>query len=130
MCLFGFWLRKLTFIVFRPFIRWTDDETYFGRSVTNEIHLFSRMHLDAGILSNTFAARVPKTSEVVRRIQLKDVNNIEFAPGAYPFKVAAYVPEKKGSPAFVRIYSLPPPAAPVEIKQLANKSFFKVIVTI
>lgn len=94
-----------------PFIRWTDDETYFGRVVTNEIHLFS--------------PRVAKPSEVARRIQLKDVNNIEFAPGAFPFKIAAYVPEKKGSPAFVRIYSLPPPAAPVDIKQLTNKSFFK-----
>ena len=27
----------------RPTIKWSDDEAYFGRTVTNEVHLFSRM---------------------------------------------------------------------------------------
>jgi len=41
-----------------PTVKWSDDEAYFGRTVTNEIHLFSPKI---------------KPTEVIRRIQLKDV---------------------------------------------------------
>jgi len=95
-----------------PSLAWTKDETYFAKAVKNEVHFF--------------AARSARPAEIVRRIQLANVANIQFSPAANaPYYLAVFVPEHKSEPGSVRIYSIPPSQGPESIRATASKSFFR-----
>lgn len=86
-----------------PSLRWSDDEVICGRMVSNEVQFY------AG-----------KIGQVVRTIKLPSVASFAVSPGPAPYKIATFVPEVKGQPAFVRIYKYPETQTHV-----AHKSFFK-----
>jgi len=75
-----------------PPIRWTDDEVICGRLVSNEVHFYA-----GGTLSGP----------PIRILKLAGITMFSFAPGPAPYKIAAFVPEKKNAPASVRVYEYP-----------------------
>ncbi|BFG15892.1 hypothetical protein CerSpe_021660 [Prunus speciosa] len=89
-----------------PSIRFSSDEAVACRLATNEIQF-----LDAGDFSKPF----------IYRLRVPGVAAFELskAPGSH---VAAYVPESKGIPASVQIFSC---AKAVQIQPLARRSFFR-----
>ena len=91
--------------------QFTDREDHCVRPTSAELQVFCPSDFRAG---------------AVGRLRVENVQSFSLGPGGQP-SIAAFFPEKKGMPAFVRIYSLAsllkqgePPAAPV-----AQKSFFK-----
>ncbi|KXN74545.1 eIF2A-domain-containing protein, partial [Conidiobolus coronatus NRRL 28638] len=99
--------KKIEFIQKNPSgwkIQWDNDEQYLSRMVTNEVQLFS---------TSTFS-----TTPAHRMIH-QGLTSYSLSPGKN-LAIAIFVGEKKGAPAYVRIYSTP------NFKQpLASKSFYK-----
>lgn len=89
-----------------PSIRFSSDEAVVCRLATNEIQF-----LDAGDFSKPF----------IYRLRVPGVAAFELskAPGSH---VAAFVPESKGIPASVQIFSC---AKAVQSQSLARRSFFR-----
>ncbi|ORX59490.1 translation initiation factor eIF-2A [Hesseltinella vesiculosa] len=85
-------------------VQWTDDEKYCARLVTGEVQFWESRNVGKSVWS---------------RLQLEGVNFFSLSPGKNP-AVAVFIPERKGSPAIVRLYSIPSFASPV-----SNKTFFK-----
>jgi translation initiation factor 2A len=85
-------------------VQWTEDEAYFARAVTNEVHVYATVNLSKG----TFT-----------KLRWEGLVNISVSPGKSP-AVAVFRPEKNGAPAIVRVYSLTNFNHP-----LAQKTFFK-----
>ena len=54
------------------------------------------------------------------RLQLQGLGQFELSPGSAPYKVAVFVPEIKGAPAFVRIFLYGSWQSPI-----SNKAFYK-----
>ncbi|XP_045601720.1 eukaryotic translation initiation factor 2A [Procambarus clarkii] len=88
--------------------QWTNDETVFARSVTNEVHFYK-----ADDLQN-----------IVEKKILQKVRSFSISPSTATHYVTFFVPSIKGAPAYVHLYRYP------NFKEasnaLANKSFFKV----
>ncbi|BBN70160.1 Eukaryotic translation initiation factor eIF2A family protein [Prunus dulcis] len=93
-------------LVILPSIRFSSDEAVACRLATNEIQF-----LDAGDFSKPF----------IYRLRVPGVAAFELskAPGSH---VAAFVPESKGIPASVQIFSC---AKAVQSQPLARRSFFR-----
>ncbi|RIA90600.1 eukaryotic translation initiation factor eIF2A-domain-containing protein [Glomus cerebriforme] len=85
-------------------VQWTEDEMFFGRMVTGEVHFYDSKRLDKGIYS---------------KLRLENIGDFSLSPGKSP-SIAVFIPEKNAAPAIVRIYSIPHFNAP-----LAQKTFFK-----
>ncbi|CEG42641.1 eukaryotic translation initiation factor 2a [Plasmopara halstedii] len=89
-----------------PPFQWSSDETICARQSVNGIVLYN--------------GRGPKLDSI-GQIHVPNVANFSVAPGSVPYKIAVFVPEKKGKPASVKIYQFP--------NQLdvptATKSFYK-----
>ncbi|CAG8496007.1 2317_t:CDS:10 [Paraglomus brasilianum] len=85
-------------------VQWTSDEAYFCRMVTNEVHFYDNARLSKGIHS---------------KLRLENISDFALSPGRSP-AIAAFIPEKRGSPAVVRIYSITN-----FNNALAHKTFFK-----
>lgn len=85
-------------------LQWTSSEEYCARLVTNEVQFWE-------------AANVGK--QVWSRLHLENVSTFSLSPGKAP-SVAVFIPEKKGAPAIVRLYSIPNFSSPV-----SNKTFYK-----
>lgn len=83
--------------------QWTDDESYVGRMVSNEVQFYKAEGL----------------GKIAFRIQADNLGSFLISPGAYP-KVAIFVKEAKGQPGAVKIFLLPNTATPV-----TQKTFFK-----
>lgn len=95
------------------FFQFTEDEAYAVRQVSTELHVFDARAFDRGVIG---------------RVRVEAVGAFSVGPGARP-AVALFTPEKKGGPAFVRVYTL---AAMLEAASptataatTAQKSFFK-----
>lgn len=89
-----------------PPLQWSSDETICARQSANGVMLYGGRDIAAGSIG---------------QINLPNVANFSVAPGAAPYKVALFVPEKKGKPASVKIYQFPNGLdAPS-----ATKSFYK-----
>lgn len=95
------------------FFQFTEDEAYAVRQVSTELHVFDARAFDRGVIG---------------RVRVEAVGAFSVGPGARP-AVALFTPEKKGAPAFVRVYTL---AAMLEAASptataatTAQKSFFK-----
>ncbi|KAF4038666.1 Eukaryotic translation initiation factor eIF2A [Phytophthora infestans] len=89
-----------------PPLQWSSDETICARQSANGVVLYHGRDIGAGSIG---------------QINLPNVANFSVAPGSAPYKVALFVPEKKGKPASVKIYQFPNSLdAPT-----ATKSFYK-----
>jgi len=85
-------------------VQWTDDESVCARLVTGEVHFYDTRKFDLGIRS---------------KLKLPQMTAFSMSPGRTP-SVAAFVPEKNGVPASIRIFSLGNFEIPILIK-----TFFK-----
>ncbi|KAF7726517.1 hypothetical protein EC973_008648 [Apophysomyces ossiformis] len=84
--------------------QWTDDEKYCARMVTGEIQFWESRNAGKAVWA---------------RLKLEGVARFSLSPGKAP-AVAVFIPEKKGAPAIVRMYSVP------NFNQaLSNKTFYK-----
>ncbi|KAH8924644.1 hypothetical protein BT69DRAFT_63793, partial [Atractiella rhizophila] len=84
--------------------QFTFNEAFALKLVTNEVQIFDSKSL---------------SSAPVNRIKLEGVNAFSVSPGHHDF-VALFVPEKKGAPGTVKIFSVTSTAA-----SSASKTFFK-----
>lgn len=89
-----------------PSFRFSSDETVACRMATNEVQFFDPRDFSMGI---------------VHRLRVPGIAALELSktPGSY---VAAYVPESKGMPANVQIFSC---AKESQSEPVARKSFFR-----
>ncbi|KAJ3335776.1 hypothetical protein HDU93_004442 [Gonapodya sp. JEL0774] len=100
-------------------VKWTDDERYYARLVTGEVQFYST-------LNNVPASGdAPAAVPVAIRIKLDNVADFSIAPVSYNPSVAVFVPEKKGQPGSVKIFSLATAATNSNPVALAAKTFFK-----
>lgn len=91
------------FFVGRPSLKFSDDESICGHLVSNQVDFY----------------QTPNFSKIAQSLKLPNVSNYVLSSGT-PIKVAAFVPEKKGTPACVRLYRYP------QLDQhVSSKSFFK-----
>ncbi|RKP27986.1 eukaryotic translation initiation factor eIF2A-domain-containing protein [Syncephalis pseudoplumigaleata] len=81
-------------------MQWTHDEEFCARLVTNEIHLYHVKQLANGTYSP---------------LRLEGIANFSVSPGKSP-SIAAFVPERKGAPASIRVFSLTDFQRPKAIK--------------
>ncbi|TMW66739.1 hypothetical protein Poli38472_014051 [Pythium oligandrum] len=88
-----------------PSIQWSSDETICGRQSANGVVLYNGRDLTTGSIG---------------QINLPNTTAFSVAPGLAPYKIAAFVPEKKGKPASVKVYQFPGLDTIV-----ASKSFYK-----
>ncbi|XP_020269612.1 eukaryotic translation initiation factor 2A isoform X2 [Asparagus officinalis] len=89
-----------------PTIQFSSDETIACRMATNEIQFFDAKDFAKGIISKV---RIPGVSAM----------ELSKSPGSY---VAAYVPESKGVPASVQIFSC---NKDKQSQAVARRSFFR-----
>ncbi|KAG4086302.1 eIF2A-domain-containing protein [Neocallimastix lanati (nom. inval.)] len=85
-------------------VQWTDDESVCARLVPGEVHFYDTRKFDLGVRS---------------KLKLPQMTAFSMSPGRTP-SVAAFVPEKNGVPASIRIFSLGNFEIPILIK-----TFFK-----
>ncbi|CAK4712508.1 hypothetical protein LEN26_003295 [Aphanomyces euteiches] len=90
-----------------PSLQWSSDELIAARLSNNGVQVFNGRAIGAGSIGN---------------ITLENTTNFSVAPGGLPYKIALFVPEKKGKPASVRIFPFPPNATQSHV---AFKSFYK-----
>ncbi|KAI1174458.1 translation initiation factor eIF-2A [Nemania sp. FL0916] len=84
-------------------LQYTSDEKYCARLVTNEVQFYSSDDL----------------TTVWNKLRIEGVTDFAIAPGQ-SYNVAAFVPERKGQPAAVKVYNVPQFSAPI-----SQKTFFK-----
>ncbi|KAI8374302.1 eukaryotic translation initiation factor eIF2A-domain-containing protein [Radiomyces spectabilis] len=84
--------------------QWTDDEKYCARMVTGEVQFWESKNAGKAVWA---------------RLKLDGVAEFSLSPGKAP-AVAVFIPERKGAPAIVRMYSIPSFNQPV-----SNKTFYK-----
>ncbi|KAF0700205.1 Aste57867_9259 [Aphanomyces stellatus] len=90
-----------------PSLQWSSDELIAARMSNSGVQVFNGRAIGAGSIGN---------------IALENTTNFSVAPGGLPYKIALFVPEKKGKPASVRIFPFPPNASQTHV---AFKSFYK-----
>ncbi|KAL1929710.1 hypothetical protein VTP01DRAFT_1848 [Rhizomucor pusillus] len=84
--------------------QWTNDEKYCARMVTGEIQFWESKNAGKSVWA---------------RLKLEGVAKFSLSPGKAP-AVAVFIPERKGAPAIVRMYSIP------SFNQaVSNKTFYK-----
>ncbi|CAH0480102.1 unnamed protein product [Peronospora belbahrii] len=89
-----------------PPLQWSSDEAICVRQSANGVVIYSGRDIAAGSIG---------------QISLPNVANFSVAPGSAPYKMALFVPEKKGKPASVKIFQFP---SNLEVPT-ATKSFYK-----
>ncbi|KAJ3017445.1 hypothetical protein HKX48_003547 [Thoreauomyces humboldtii] len=85
-------------------VDWADEELFFARLVTNEVQFYNSKEIGKGVYT---------------RLKLDGVSQFSLSPGKQS-TVVAFVPEKKGQPAVVRIYEIGN-----FTKALVTKSFYR-----
>lgn len=85
-------------------LQYTSDEKYCAKMVTGEVQFYESANMSKG---------------VAHRLKLEGVANFAISPGRN-YSIAAFVAEKKGAPAAIRIYQLPSFSYPV-----AQKTFYR-----
>lgn len=90
------------------FFQFTEDESRCVRQAGSELQVYDPQQLTQG---------------PVGRLRAENIGAFRLGPGAHP-SVAVFFPEKKGAPAFVKIYALTSLSTP-EPTHVAQKSFFK-----
>ncbi|KAJ5819725.1 hypothetical protein N7474_005316 [Penicillium riverlandense] len=85
-------------------LQYTPDEKLCARVVTNEVQFFQSDNLQT----------------VWNKLRVEGVSDFALSPGQQTHSLAVFVPERKGQPAQVKVFSVPQFGAPV-----SQKSFFK-----
>ncbi|CAG8432799.1 11479_t:CDS:10 [Diversispora eburnea] len=85
-------------------VQWTEDESFFSRLVTGEVHFYDTNRIDKGIHN---------------KLRLEGVGDFSLSPGKSP-SISIFIPEKNSAPAIVRIYSITNFNSP-----LSQKTFYK-----
>ncbi|RKP14982.1 eukaryotic translation initiation factor eIF2A-domain-containing protein [Piptocephalis cylindrospora] len=88
--------------------QWTADEAHFLRMVTGEVHVI-----------NPTGSSNKDTISIQSKLRLEGMTEFSLSPGRSPV-VAAFIAEKKGAPASVRLFALGSFTQPIAIK-----TFFK-----
>ncbi|KAI9140595.1 eukaryotic translation initiation factor eIF2A-domain-containing protein [Paraphysoderma sedebokerense] len=88
--------------------QFTSDDSFLSRLVTSEVQFIT-----------TTPTSSSNTSQVSFRLKQENLSTYSLSPGKSPY-VAIFVPEKKGAPAIVRLFSLTNLNAPV-----SSKTFYK-----
>eukprot|EP01118_Nematostelium_gracile_P004055 TRINITY_DN147_c0_g1_i1.p1 TRINITY_DN147_c0_g1~~TRINITY_DN147_c0_g1_i1.p1 ORF type:complete len:597 (+),score=210.21 TRINITY_DN147_c0_g1_i1:44-1792(+) len=86
-----------------PYIKWSKDESISGRMVSNEVQFYAGKDI----------------GKINTRLKLADIRGFEISGGEAPFKIAGFVPEKKGAPASIKVFKFP------SMDMVASKSFYK-----
>lgn len=84
-------------------LQYTHDEKYCARAVTNEIQFYESAKMDT----------------VWGHLRVEGVSDFSLSPGKN-YSIAAFVPERKGQPAMVKVYQVPNWST-----ILSQKSFYK-----
>ncbi|KAG1046835.1 hypothetical protein G6F46_000198 [Rhizopus delemar] len=84
--------------------QWTDDEKYCARMVTGEVQFWESKNAGKAVWA---------------RLKVEGIAQYSLSPGKAP-AIAVFVPEKKGAPGVVRMFSIPNFKSP-----LSSKTFFK-----
>ncbi|CAG8465035.1 9013_t:CDS:10 [Dentiscutata erythropus] len=84
-------------------VQWTEDESFFSRMVTGEVHFYDSKRID----------------KIHAKLRLENIVDFSLSPGKNP-SIAVFIPEKNSAPASVRIYSITNFNS-----SLAQKTFFK-----
>jgi translation initiation factor 2A len=84
-------------------LQYTADELYCARVVTNEVQFYESGNL----------------RQVWNKLIIEGVSDFAVSPGPNP-SVAVFIPERKGQPAAVKLYTVPNFSAPT-----SQKTFFK-----
>ncbi|KAG9296394.1 hypothetical protein G9A89_014986 [Geosiphon pyriformis] len=71
-------------------VQWTEDESFFSRMVTGEVHFYASNRID---------------KEVHSKLRLEGIADFSLSPGKSP-SIAVFIPEKKAGPARVQIFSI------------------------
>lgn len=87
-----------------PSVQWSADESLAMRAMPGSIQIYSS----------------DLTTGVVSRIPIPDLASFSIARGPPPFRLAAFVPEKKGKPGRISVYQYPGADS-----ALASKSSYK-----
>ncbi|KAI8455771.1 eukaryotic translation initiation factor eIF2A-domain-containing protein [Phakopsora pachyrhizi] len=87
-------------------LQFTEDESHALRLVSGELHTYSCSSFQSGI---------------VFKLRLEGMADFKLSPGKNPL-ISAFVPEKKGAPASVKIYPL---SGLTDSVPLTQKTFFK-----
>ena len=90
-----------------PALHWSVDEAIAYRLVSNEVHFFSGTE---------------PTRETTHKLRVENILQCSIEPTGAPHHVATFVPEKKGAPAVLRLWTYPDFG---EGRFLATKSFYK-----
>ncbi|TPX63014.1 hypothetical protein PhCBS80983_g00066 [Powellomyces hirtus] len=85
-------------------VDWTAEETYFARLVSNEVQFYNPKEVASGVCA---------------RLKHEGIADFSLSPGKR-LTVAAFIPEKKGQPAAVRLYDFANLNTP-----LSQKSFYR-----
>lgn len=75
-----------------PTVQFTSDETLAAHMVTNTVHIYNPADFSSGPIA---------------KLHVKGITAYSLSPNSANPVVAAYVPEVKGSPAFIAIYPCP-----------------------
>ena len=75
-----------------PAVHWSVDEQICYRLVTNEVHFFDGAN---------------PTREATHKLRVPDILQCSIEPTGAPHHVATFVPEKKGAPAVLRLWTYP-----------------------
>ncbi|KAJ3108436.1 hypothetical protein HDU97_001143 [Phlyctochytrium planicorne] len=86
-------------------VQWTANEAFMARNVTGEVDLYD--------------VKTLKEGTITARLRLENLGSFSLSAGSVNPTVAAFISEKKGAPASVRVFDMTKPATP-----LAQKSFF------
>lgn len=90
------------------FFQFNETETHCVRQAGSELQVYEPSKLAGG---------------PVGRLRLENIGTFQLGPGPQP-SVAVFFPEKKGAPAFVKVYALSALLTPTPA-HVAQKSFFK-----
>ncbi|KXS20117.1 eIF2A-domain-containing protein [Gonapodya prolifera JEL478] len=105
-------------------VKWTEDERYFARLVTGEIQFYDT-RVPVGAAEEAPGTNGATANPVAFRLKLDNASDFAIAPVAYNPAVAVFVPEKKGQPGSVKIFSLTAAVSNPNPAPLASKTFFK-----
>ncbi|OMJ18214.1 Eukaryotic translation initiation factor 2A [Smittium culicis] len=87
-------------------LQWPEDESFCAQLVTNNVHFFKP------------TASMGTTSPDMK-LNIEGIKSFSISPGLSPL-VAAFIPERKGKPAAIRLYKLG-----IFNQPISNKSFYK-----
>ncbi len=72
--------KQINLRIFHRNVQWTEDEAFFGRMVTGEVHFYDSKRLD----------------KIHSKLRLENIGDFSISPGKSP-SIAVFIPEKNVS---------------------------------